>query len=123
MKPVAVIGGGITGLTAAWRLKQQGIPVTLYEASGRTGGVIKSTAHDGFLAESGPNTILETSAAVKSLVDDLGLADRRMYADPAAKARLADASAADSAYAGGGELPLADVQHHGLAVSGADVPE
>src|SRR5690348_1746437 len=87
MKPVAVIGGGITGLTAAWLLKQQDIPVTLYEASGRTGGVIKSTGRDGFLAESGPNTILETSPTVKRLVEELGLAERRMYADPAAKAR------------------------------------
>jgi oxygen-dependent protoporphyrinogen oxidase len=87
MTSVAVIGGGITGLTAAWRLHRQNIPVTLYEASGRVGGVIKTVAQNGFLAECGPNTILETSAPVKSLVEDLGLADRRMYADSAAKAR------------------------------------
>lgn len=87
MKPVAVIGGGITGLTAAWRLRRQNIPVTVYEASGSVGGVIKTIARNGFLAECGPNTILETSPAVKSLVDELGLADRRMYADASAKAR------------------------------------
>lgn len=87
MKPVAVIGGGITGLTAAWRLHRENIPVTVYEASGRCGGVIRTVRNNGFLAECGPNTILETSPAVKSLVDDLGLADRRMYAETAAKAR------------------------------------
>ena len=87
MKSVAVIGGGITGLTAAWRLQRENIPVTIYEAAGRGGGVIRTVRKDGFLAECGPNTILETSAAVKSLVEDLGLAARRIYADPAAKAR------------------------------------
>ena len=44
MKPVAIIGGGITGLTAAFRLKQRGIPVMLLEASDRVGGVIQSDA-------------------------------------------------------------------------------
>ena len=87
MKPVAIVGGGITGLTAAFRLRQKGIPVTLYEASDRVGGVIQSLQRDGYLAEFGPNTILETSPKVASLVDDLGLAARRLYSDPAANNR------------------------------------
>ena len=48
---VAIIGGGITGLTAAFRLGRAGVPVTVYEASPRTGGVIQTTRTDGFLAE------------------------------------------------------------------------
>lgn len=59
MKSVAIIGGGITGLTAAFHLRQRNIPVTLYEASGRAGGVIQSVRQNGYLAECGPNTILE----------------------------------------------------------------
>ena len=59
MKRVAVIGGGITGLTAAFNLQQRGFPVTLYEASDRVGGVIRTVLEDGYLAECGPNTILE----------------------------------------------------------------
>jgi protoporphyrinogen/coproporphyrinogen III oxidase len=87
MKSVAIVGGGITGLTAAFRLRRNGIPVTLYEASERVGGVIQSLQRDGYLAEFGPNTILETSPKVASLVEDLGLAERRLYSDPAANNR------------------------------------
>ncbi|HTV75804.1 MAG TPA: FAD-dependent oxidoreductase, partial [Candidatus Baltobacteraceae bacterium] len=61
MKSVAIIGAGITGLTAAFYLKRKNVPVTVYEAGGRVGGVIQSIRKDGFLAEFGPNTILETS--------------------------------------------------------------
>ena len=84
---VAIIGGGVTGLTAAFRLQQRGVPVTLYEGSGRVGGVIRSVRKDGYLAEFGPNTILETSPKIISLVRDLGLESRRMYSDPAADKR------------------------------------
>ena len=87
MKSVAIIGGGITGLTAAFRLQQKNIPVTLYEASERVGGVIQSFCHDGYLAEFGPNTLLETSPKVSALIDDLGLNNRRLYSDPMAKNR------------------------------------
>jgi monoamine oxidase len=79
---IAIIGGGITGLTAAFRLRRAGVPVTLYEASNRVGGVIQTTCRDGFLAECGPNTILETSPIVNELVRDLRLESQRLYSDP-----------------------------------------
>jgi oxygen-dependent protoporphyrinogen oxidase len=84
---IAIVGGGITGLTAAFRLVRQGLPVTLYEASGRLGGVIQSIRRDGYLAEFGPNSILETSPKITALIQDAGLADRRIYSDPAAENR------------------------------------
>jgi oxygen-dependent protoporphyrinogen oxidase len=87
LKPVAVIGGGITGLTAAFYLERKGVPVTLYEAGPRVGGVIQSVRRDGFLAEFGPNTILETSPKVTQLVRDAGLEKRRLDPDPKAEAR------------------------------------
>jgi protoporphyrinogen/coproporphyrinogen III oxidase len=87
MKPVAIIGGGITGLTTAFRLQRKNIPVTLYEASDRVGGVIQTVRRDGYLAEFGPNTLLETSAKVSALIDDLGLKSRRLYSDPIANNR------------------------------------
>jgi oxygen-dependent protoporphyrinogen oxidase len=49
MKSVAVIGGGITSLVAAFYLKRKGLPVTLYEASERVGGVIQSLRRDAGL--------------------------------------------------------------------------
>lgn len=48
-RPVAVIGGGIAGLTAAWTLQQRGIPVRLFEASPHLGGRIQSAEHGGCL--------------------------------------------------------------------------
>jgi len=87
LKSVAIIGAGITGLTAAFYLKCRGIPVTVYEASGRVGGVIQSLRNDGYLAEFGPNTLLETSAKISELVRDAGLQSRRLDADPKAEAR------------------------------------
>jgi oxygen-dependent protoporphyrinogen oxidase len=87
LKPVAIIGAGITGLTAAFYLKRKGVPVAVYEASGRAGGVIQSLRQDGYLAEFGPNTILETSPKIAQLVRDAGLESRRLDSDPKAGAR------------------------------------
>ncbi len=87
MRSVAIIGAGITGLTTAFYLKRKGVPVTVYEASGRVGGAIQSIRAEGYLAEFGPNTILETSPKVAQLVVDVGLASRRLDPDPKAGAR------------------------------------
>ena len=87
MKSVAIIGAGITGLTAAFYLKRTGIPVTVYEASGRVGGVIQSLRKDGYLAEFGPNTLLETSSRIPQLIHDAGLQSRRLDTNSKAEAR------------------------------------
>ena len=88
MKPIAIIGAGITGLTTAFYLQRQGRAVVLYEASPRAGGVIQSLRRDGFLAEFGPNTILETSPKIAQLVRDAGLEARKLATAPAAEARF-----------------------------------
>lgn len=87
MDSVAIIGAGITGLTAGFCLQRKGFPVTVYESDTRVGGVIRSLREGGFLAEFGPNTILETSPKIGQLVRDAGLQARRLDPDPAAGAR------------------------------------
>jgi protoporphyrinogen/coproporphyrinogen III oxidase len=87
MSAVAIIGAGITGLTAAHRLRREGIAVTIYEAASRPGGPIQTVQRNGFLAECGPNSILETSPVIADLVKDLGLESERVYGNPAAKNR------------------------------------
>jgi len=87
MKSVAVIGAGITGLTAAFYLQRKGVPVVVYEAASRAGGVIQSLRAEGYLAEFGPNTILETSPKISQLVRDAGLEPRRLEPDARAQAR------------------------------------
>ena len=88
MSPVAIIGAGITGLTAGFYLQRKGIPVAVYDASDRVGGVIQSLRQDGYLAEFGPNTILETSPKIGQLVRDAGLESRLLDPDPKAEARF-----------------------------------
>ena len=83
MNTVAIIGGGITGLTAAFRLSRCQVPVTLYEAGDRVGGPMQTICENGYLSEYGPNTILETSPKITSLINDLGLEQRRLDSNPA----------------------------------------
>jgi len=78
MKSIAIVGGGITGLSAAFRLNEKNIPVTLYEEGSRVGGVLQTIREDGYLSEFGPNTILETSPKITELIHDLGLDPRRL---------------------------------------------
>lgn len=82
MTSVAIVGAGITGLTAAYYLRKSGIPVAVYEASDHVGGMIQTLRADGYIAEHGPNTILQTSQAVSALIRDLGLTSRCLYAPP-----------------------------------------
>ena len=78
-----VIGGGISGLTCAFRLRELGVSVTLLEASDRFGGVIQSIEKDGFLFECGPQSFLAT-APLLDLIRRLGLEGELQLADPRA---------------------------------------
>ena len=86
-KSMIIIGGGIAGLTAAYRLKQVGVKVTLLEKNSRLGGAIYSEVENEYLMEKGPNTILETSPLVTKLVQDLGIEDEKLYANESSKIR------------------------------------
>jgi oxygen-dependent protoporphyrinogen oxidase len=76
---IAVIGGGITGLAAAHRLielgaeKQRPPLVSLFEASGRIGGVITTERRDGFVIEWGPDSFLSEKPWGLQLSERLGL--------------------------------------------------
>jgi oxygen-dependent protoporphyrinogen oxidase len=89
MKPVAVIGGGIAGLTAAYRLKQMGHPVVLYESEARIGGVIETVRENGWMAELGPNSIMDTAPELTELIRSLKLdAGEKIAANPDASRRF-----------------------------------
>lgn len=85
MISVAVIGGGISGLAAAYRLKQLGVQVTLFEAAERVGGVIQSERSGGYLVEHGPSSIEGIDSSTVELMQDLDLVHLRTDAQPAAK--------------------------------------
>jgi len=86
-KSIAVVGGGLTGLTAAWRLHRAGHRVTVFEKAAEVGGAIISLVRDGWLIEGGPNSLQET-AEVAALITELGLCDQRALVSPAAKKRF-----------------------------------
>ena len=80
---IAVIGGGISGLACAYRLQQLGVPVTLFEAEDRVGGLIGTVEKDGFLFESGPQSFQGTEALL-DLIRELGIEGELCKADPRA---------------------------------------
>lgn len=73
--PVAIVGGGISGLSTAYYLAKSGIPSTIVEARPRLGGVIQSERVDGCVVEGGPDSFLSMKPAAMDLIRDLGLAD------------------------------------------------
>ncbi len=79
---IAIIGGGISGLSAAWTLHQRGIPYRLLEAGPSLGGVIRTEEKDGFVLEGGPDSILAQKPEGVALCRELGLGDRLMPTNP-----------------------------------------
>ncbi|MBL9128623.1 MAG: protoporphyrinogen oxidase, partial [Verrucomicrobiales bacterium] len=87
MNTVAILGAGITGLVAAYRLQRLGVAATVYEAADRPGGVVQTHLQDGYLAEAGPNTLLETSPRIRQLLLDLELEEELVGSNPNATKR------------------------------------
>jgi oxygen-dependent protoporphyrinogen oxidase len=88
MQKIAIIGAGITGLTTAFELKEKGIDCTVFEASDRVGGCIKTVHQDGFLVECGPNSILDTHPDLGHLITRLGLEGNKLVPGQAAMNRF-----------------------------------
>lgn len=87
--PVAVIGGGIAGLAAAYQLSRYGRRVILLESAPRVGGVIRSErSPEGWLVEAGPNSFQENSRATATFLQELGLAADITPASGVAKKRF-----------------------------------
>jgi len=76
MQRIAVIGGGIAGLTVALRRAAAGDQVVLFEASSRLGGQLLSEAQGGFVVEHGAEGFVARSEAVPTLAADAAIADQ-----------------------------------------------
>lgn len=85
---VIVIGSGISGLATAHWLEARGHSVLLLEKADRLGGAIRSWRSDGVLVEAGPNSTLETTPLLTQLIEEAGVADKKMYANDASKKRF-----------------------------------
>src|SRR5262245_55104120 len=79
MNRIVIIGGGITGLAAAWRIEKSAeaanIPISLelLEASSHLGGTIQTVQQNGFLLESGPDCFITEKPAALRLCRELGI--------------------------------------------------
>jgi oxygen-dependent protoporphyrinogen oxidase len=74
VRSVAIIGGGISGLAAAYYLAKAGISSTLIETQSRLGGVIRTELVHGCIVETGPDSFLSAKPWAMDLIRDLGLA-------------------------------------------------
>jgi protoporphyrinogen/coproporphyrinogen III oxidase len=88
MKRVAIIGGGIAGLSAAFyleRVRRNGAQMdwVLLEKSDRLGGVIRSELRDGYVLEAGPDSFLTMKPEGAQFCRDLGIADQLISSNDA----------------------------------------
>ena len=71
---IAIVGGGISGVTAAWQLARHGVrDAVLFEASGRLGGTVGTVRRDGFVVEGGPDGWVSEKPWARELAEELGL--------------------------------------------------
>lgn len=85
-KKVCIVGGGISGLVAAFLLKKKNFDVTLFEKSERVGGNIHTVGIDGFLIEYAPNSLLKSPRLV-DLIKALKIESEVLSANAANKKR------------------------------------
>ncbi|MBA3335956.1 MAG: protoporphyrinogen oxidase [Chloroflexia bacterium] len=84
-RQIAVIGGGITGLAAAYRLTRLAPEATIVviEREGRPGGKIQTERVDGFIIDAGPDSFLSIKPRGIGLCQELGIAGHLTGPDPA----------------------------------------
>ncbi|OHE70885.1 MAG: protoporphyrinogen oxidase [Verrucomicrobia bacterium GWC2_42_7] len=87
-KRILVIGGGVTGLCAAYAERKRGHGVTLIERGSLPGGHIRTHEENGFLAEEGPSSILVKDKKVLRFFEEIGLSGELVDALPFAKERF-----------------------------------
>lgn len=85
-KRIAIIGGGITGLAAAFKLEKAkadntSIEYTLFEKSDRLGGKIQTEHLNGFVIERGPDSFLARKQSMSKLAKEVGMEDELLAND------------------------------------------
>jgi oxygen-dependent protoporphyrinogen oxidase len=94
MTRIAILGGGISGLTAAYELelaRRRGVPIDwhLYEAADRLGGILQTTRHTtpegDFILEGGPDAWVSEKPWARDIALELGLEDQLIYSNDATR--------------------------------------
>jgi oxygen-dependent protoporphyrinogen oxidase len=76
---VVVVGGGVSGLTAAHRLTGLGTAVTVLEPAETPGGKLRASAVAGVPVDAGAESVLARRPEALELFDELGLADQVVH--------------------------------------------
>ena len=74
---VLIVGGGISGLSTAWWLARQGVPVEVWEADAQPGGKIQSTREAGYLTERAAGLLVNFRSEVDQMIRETGLGSER----------------------------------------------
>ena len=82
MKSVVVVGSGLAGLSAGYRLHQLGWQVTVFESLDRVGGRAWSESENGFLFDVGPTIVTDNYSEYMKLVADVGLSNELVDCPP-----------------------------------------
>lgn len=81
MAEIAVVGGGVAGLTSAYRLACEGHRVTVLESSGALGGLGATFGHDGARLDKYYHVILDSDAHLIPLLKELGLGSQLQWTE------------------------------------------
>ncbi|GAC1365077.1 MAG: protoporphyrinogen oxidase [Acidobacteriaceae bacterium] len=89
-KRIAIIGGGISGVSAAWQITQLAragadVDAQLFESSNRFGGIVETVHHQGFTIECGPDAWVTEKPWARDLAGELGLAHELLPSNDATR--------------------------------------
>lgn len=73
--PAVVVGGGIAGLAAAYRLQTLGVDALVIESDPVPGGKVRTARTDGFVIEEGPDSFISEKPQARQLAEELGIGD------------------------------------------------
>src|SRR6185312_16668219 len=90
MKRIAIVGGGVAGLAAAYKLAQlaqrgAAVQAVLFEASTRLGGIVETVREGEFVIECGPDGWVTVKPWARELAEELGLDDEIMPSNDATR--------------------------------------
>ncbi|MDG1139531.1 MAG: protoporphyrinogen oxidase [Opitutales bacterium] len=87
-KKICILGGGLSGLSTAWKKMRQGHEITLIESSPRLGGVLQSEQRNGYLLDYGANTLSLRNQETSDILEDMGVLKYALDANPNANKRF-----------------------------------
>ena len=87
-KKICILGGGLSGLSIAWKKKKEGHHITLIESGPRVGGVLQSEKKEGYLLDYSANTLSLRNQNTRDTLEKMGALTHALDANPKANKRF-----------------------------------